>query len=342
MKIHYSSVLEGLGFLYSYVKLVMQKEEETTVPVNSVIDKWLKEIDSQISTFLKNDIQLLFSSMSINNWVLFFLVHSQGCKTSEELISHIENMDAASFADLYKTSIKLEDVPFEKITKKIIRKSIEQEYLHVAEGQDTYIYQLMENPTEWKERITRTYAEFQKRFFIPRETEILNKTEKIAAESQKKIDKEPTAYLDTISAGHYKTSLKERADIKIYASFTFDREIFISLDMGVIWFGLQREKLFEDVSRKSKTDLLFKILSDPKRLEILRLISRRTWYSNELAKHFNLTSATMSYHLNKLLNAGLLTFEVGEQNKIYYRVNSKTLIDLMDAARHDLLAEQER
>lgn len=61
----------------------------------------------------------------------------------------------------------------------------------------------------------------------------------------------------------------------------------------------------------------FKALSDPKRREILNLLKERSMTAGELAEKFDMTNATMSYHLQILIDAGLIVFEKEKNYRIY-------------------------
>lgn len=61
----------------------------------------------------------------------------------------------------------------------------------------------------------------------------------------------------------------------------------------------------------------FKALSDPKRRDILNLLKERSMTVGELAEKFDMTNATMSYHLQILIDAGLIVFEKEKNYRIY-------------------------
>lgn len=83
---------------------------------------------------------------------------------------------------------------------------------------------------------------------------------------------------------------------------------------------------------------LFKALSDDKRIEILKITAKRPWYNKELASYFNLTTATLSYHLNLLLDIGVLNFEPSiVNNRYYYTANKQRLKQIFDIALQDLV-----
>lgn len=72
----------------------------------------------------------------------------------------------------------------------------------------------------------------------------------------------------------------------------------------------------------------FKALSDPVRREILELLKEGSLSAGEIASHFDMSGATISYHLKILKNADLL-YETKKKNFIYYHLNTTVLEDIM-------------
>ena len=72
----------------------------------------------------------------------------------------------------------------------------------------------------------------------------------------------------------------------------------------------------------------FKALSDPVRRDILLLLKNGKLPAGEIASHFALTGATVSYHLSLLKKAGLIT-ETKHKNYIYYDLNISVFEELM-------------
>ncbi|WP_370570291.1 hypothetical protein [Sphaerochaeta sp. S2] len=56
-----------------------------------------------------------------------------------------------------------------------------------------------------------------------------------------------------------------------------------------------------------------------------------------MAKTFNITPATMSYHINKLYGLGLIHVEQGEQNKLYLELDKERLTYLLSQIKDDLI-----
>ena len=72
----------------------------------------------------------------------------------------------------------------------------------------------------------------------------------------------------------------------------------------------------------------FKALSDPVRRRILELLKNGRLSDGEIGSHFDMTGATISYHL-KILKKAELIFEKKEKNYIYYTLNTSVVEEVM-------------
>ena len=72
----------------------------------------------------------------------------------------------------------------------------------------------------------------------------------------------------------------------------------------------------------------FKALSDPVRREILQLLKNGKMSAGEIGGHFDMTGATVSYHLSQLKKAELI-LEEKKKNYIYYQLNTSVFEEIM-------------
>lgn len=72
----------------------------------------------------------------------------------------------------------------------------------------------------------------------------------------------------------------------------------------------------------------FKALSDPVRREILVMLKTGSMSAGDIAQHFDMTNATISYHLSRLKKAGLI-YETKYKNFIYYELNLSVFEEIM-------------
>ena len=68
----------------------------------------------------------------------------------------------------------------------------------------------------------------------------------------------------------------------------------------------------------------FKALSDPVRREILILLKKGRLSAGEIGSHFDMTGATISYHLSILKKAELVC-----ENFVFYELNISVVEELM-------------
>ncbi|HIV37707.1 MAG TPA: autorepressor SdpR family transcription factor [Candidatus Blautia stercorigallinarum] len=72
----------------------------------------------------------------------------------------------------------------------------------------------------------------------------------------------------------------------------------------------------------------FKALSDPARRRILELLKDGRLSAGDISRHFDMTQATVSYHLKILKQADLIR-EKREKTFIFYELNLTVLEEIM-------------
>ena len=72
----------------------------------------------------------------------------------------------------------------------------------------------------------------------------------------------------------------------------------------------------------------FKALSDPARREILLMLRNGKMSAGDIASNFDMTGATVSYHLSVLKKADLV-FETKQKNFVFYELNTSVLEEVM-------------
>lgn len=72
----------------------------------------------------------------------------------------------------------------------------------------------------------------------------------------------------------------------------------------------------------------FKALADPVRREILLMLRDKKMSAGEISEKFEMTGATISYHLSQLKKAGLIC-ESKYKNFIYYEINVSVFEEIM-------------
>ncbi|MEF9984482.1 MAG: autorepressor SdpR family transcription factor [Oscillospiraceae bacterium] len=73
---------------------------------------------------------------------------------------------------------------------------------------------------------------------------------------------------------------------------------------------------------------LFKGLADPVRREILELLKNGKMSAGDIAANFDISPATISYHLSQLKKSGLI-FETKYKNFVYYELQISVFEEVM-------------
>ena len=72
----------------------------------------------------------------------------------------------------------------------------------------------------------------------------------------------------------------------------------------------------------------FKALSDPARREILLMLRNGKMSAGDIASHFDMTGATVSYHLSVIKKADLV-YETKQKNFVFYELNTSVFEEIM-------------
>lgn len=106
-----------------------------------------------------------------------------------------------------------------------------------------------------------------------------------------------------------------------------------------IW-GLNMEEAFKFIKEMKENKLndriqIFKNLGDKTRYEVLKLIASGEYSTKKIATALDVSSATISYHLNALCTAKIIRIEKNN-NRIEYVIDKNLLMEAMEDLKKDL------
>ncbi len=107
----------------------------------------------------------------------------------------------------------------------------------------------------------------------------------------------------------------------------------------VLRIGIMMDKNFIITGNRIKKEDIVnigKLLGDKSKVDILEMAGRKPFYGKELANELQLSTATISYHVNSLLSEGLLKAEVNA-NKVYYSLNREVLAAYLEDLKNYFL-----
>lgn len=299
---------------------------------NQKVKKWLEEVDEKISPFFRNELLFICDEPYRLFDICFHLILTQSIEEPQELLKALKSLDTPFMMEtayrFYELDAPLED---EDQLKEAITKA------YSLESAQCFL-QLKTHPEEYKSKILLVFEEFYQRFYAPYEEEVNALMAQRLLLHRELFKKDPTGFVNTLGLGDYTKAISHHDALTLFMSYY--------MDVGIIYFSFQKtlvmiygqtiEHRFESNKRRDTYKSLFKALSDETRLSILYLTAKRPWYNKELADHFELSTATLSYHLNLLLELGILNFEPSIiNNRYYYTANLEELRELFNRALDD-------
>ena len=302
---------------------------------SSDVKDWLEYVTNNISPFLSNDLIFVTSKVFGLLDICFYLIIREDLQTPKELFQGLKALDNE---DLIRMTYEYYEVelPLDSDVQEISR-VLSQAY---SEEIASSFIQVKNSPEEYKSHIVNSFENFYSLFFQPYEEKVYTLMEEKLKSHLILFEKSPIDFINTIGLGDYSKIVAKYNTIKLYSSYFVDLGLFYFYleDKFIIFYGKTIEHRFSNKENLDFSKSLFKALSDDRRVEIIRLTSKRPWYNKELAEHFNLSTATLSYHLNLLLDLGILNFEPSViNNRYYYSTNLENLEKLFKLSYQSFL-----
>jgi len=297
-------------------------------------DEYFKDASEymdSLSFIQKNTFNLFFHKTSILSDYLMYITYDE-CQ-----------LDQISIESFKKFIVKMSETEIE-----LLPKTFNEVYTIVKDHYDSpnnfedfnkttsLIIDIIKDPNileeAFKTAVVGIFSHFVENKVTPRMSEI----NEILIRHQKIMDTDPEHFLTNLTKGQLNPNEVD-SDMQGILSMYSPFSLYISIGHRKFVYGYNLEEMQVDENETEYYLALLKFLSDPKRYQMIQMLSKKKWYSNELAKKFSITPATMSYHVNKLFGLGLIHFEQGDQNKLYIELDNERLAYLMKKMQDDLL-----
>lgn len=109
---------------------------------------------------------------------------------------------------------------------------------------------------------------------------------------------------------------------------------------NMLW-GMHFETIFSNRLKQNSSTYLcnnLKLLGDKSKFDILKLLASRRYYNGELAKELNLSTGTIAYHMQALVNAHFVTVDK-RSYRTYYELNREEVCRFLDKVRFQFVPE---
>lgn len=335
-------------------EVLLKELKENKIEVDEYGKKLINSIKPKISKFLKGEMDYFFDYKhnygGIGLMLLASLIRNNpDVNKIQDFIQSVNGTDedtlmsyAVSALVFYNEDKFVKDIcDWESI------KCSSREMLKLVKPLDTKdvlykdtLIECLENPLETKERFCLMLRQFYERIYKEIEDEIYEKCKCFEGKYKEKFKKDESRFIRL----YLSTSVQniKDYDVKIHVSYFnyYGESSWGSMDDNSVWYvlGAYSDKYYadEDEFDKDTFQLLFKTLSDKKRLDIIELLAKRPWYVSELAEQLGLTAATVSYHISMLWRFNIIKFERSD-HRIYYSLDKKRLKEIIESFTKGLL-----
>jgi len=293
--------------------------------------KSAKEYLDSLSFIQKNTFNLFFHKTSILSDYLMYVTYED------------RSLEKISIDSFKKFIVKVSETDVDELPRTYdeVHKIVKDHYDSPDNFEDfdkttSLIMDIIKDPNilevSFKNALINIFEDFVEKKVKPKQKEI----DDILSRHQEILDKDPEHFIPNLTKGQLNPTEVDssmQGILSMYSPFS----LYISMGHHIFVYGYSLEEIQADENESDYYLALLKFLSDPKRYQMIQMLSQKKWYSNELAKTFNITPATMSYHVNKLFSLGLIHFEQGEQNKLYIELDKDRLAYLMKKMQNNLL-----
>lgn len=302
---------------------------------HTIIKEKLHTLRNQLTSFEKNDLDILFKKFKLNFYYLLLFITKTNVITVNELLIKLKGLSSDEYLDecfrISSHNISIDDddeTIYEAVTE---RCSTEDAQLFIDFKKDTKLLHT---------KLLNIIESFYKKAFRKEEEWITRGIEPILKNHIILFNENKKGFLDTIGNGNYEILVNGGKDVKVYICYLeeFIPRYLFDKDKYTFVYGFGEEQKLNRKSSNINPQEIFKTLSDETRLRILSLLSQKKWARKDLVKEIGLTSATMTYQLNKLITLGLIELIVGgDSKKTLYTLNKEAFRALINSALDEII-----
>jgi DNA-binding transcriptional ArsR family regulator len=294
---------------------------------------WMKYVLDNISPNSKTMLDML-SSLNFPGLELFDFVTRESIYDDIPLfISKLRQYSSLDFLHiLLDEAISIEQL-ISAQKDEIVFNSIINQIPWVLKGSECFLKYMITNTEDYKDKTISLLEDIYNCDFEEKLEALKHRyVDPIEMVQQRLWGRNPVEIGEEIKGAKFsvKTNFKEYI---FSPSYFFHHHNIISYNENtyLMIFNINIDNSFDDGEAERLSELL-KVLSDKTRLEILRQLKRRPTYGKILSSRLNLTTATISRHLDQLKAINLIR-EDKRNNVKYYYVNSDEVEKLFDEIR---------
>lgn len=199
------------------------------------------------------------------------------------------------------------------------------------------------NHDETKQRLCFLFRNFYEKVYKQFEEQVKDKCQRGIGLYREILLKNPKEFMDKYLLEFFKVE-GDNWDYKINIHVSLFKEVYFWVinmhdykeKRGWVILGLNTKDIVYKKQLNEHIENFLKALSDPRRIKIIKLLSKRPHYGYEIASILELTPATVNHHMNFLFDADIISINKFD-NKVYFELKHEKVRELFRETEKMLL-----
>lgn len=343
-----SALIEtSLAFEFIYTMMgvaYFEKSKHVEVDISNsrfshFVSEFVEDIYPQIPNLVVHDIRLFLQDFSCMYVALLHITVQENFKTPIELIDYLKAQDTVGLLNLYldgnETGLSVNS------NKEVLDYALEELSLvyHKDAKDKSLFYEFARYPKDIIQRFTDAMSILYNDFFKPNEPVLVENLRIIQDRHQKLYDESPEAFINAILFQSKESLTDASTKIHIYLGYYYGDKVSVAYgddDNVYFFYGASAEKKLYSENVTAQYEELIKSLADDTRRKLIRFLMNAPHYNKEISDYLGITTATISYHLGRLTDLGLIHLKYQDGKRIYYQVDKERFNQLFDGVKRHL------
>ena len=314
-------------------------------------EELVEALEKGMSKYIKTEIEYFFSICSIEAILAAFVADYDNIENVNELLKLIERADETILFKYLGGIFISEQLSKFNIDWNGLKDNLDKMkcYIEECDAEESTakerLLECFENPEETKQRLCFLFKQFYQKSYQPIEEEVLSEIRKVEDEYRITFNSSPQAFIERYFFNFFKVEngqwdYKFNIHLSLFLQVYFWNVNIHDYKEKCGWnvLGIRTNEFYFKKEAKDRVDRFLKVLSDKRRVDIIKLLSYKSYYGYEIAAKLELTPATVNYHINFLMDADIISFD-REENKVYYTLNKDKFKGLLKETGQILLNE---
>jgi DNA-binding transcriptional ArsR family regulator len=297
----------------------------------------LKPYEKEIKQFYQQDI---YSNYDYPN-ILIDAFPVDDYSDEHQYLEDIQSMDDNDFKNkLIKALITMDDDDDEEISFDEMNATEYINNLKIDSANKWNLFLMVQNPKQFLTDFINFLKLIEPMFYQVYKTYV-DQVKEVGLDVSKRLSKNTVESFKKITYNLINYEFNGSEEIcNFYVSAIFPYSLRLKGDCTIVW-GLKSEFSFKKVTEINENQLtqrvkVFKALGDKTRYEVLKMIASGVSSVKNIAENLDVSSATISYHINEFLTTGIIYINRNKEKKAGYKIDFEKLKSVIESFKEDL------